>query len=75
MAKKPRVTGGMALLFGYRWAALRRSEAPGQPGIDAFSQGGANEEAESHFPLDPDAKKSGQLFTRHKRGCDWERER
>jgi glycosyltransferase involved in cell wall biosynthesis len=36
MAKKPYVTGGLALLFGYCWAASRRVERPVSPELMRF---------------------------------------
>jgi hypothetical protein len=36
MAKRPFVTGGLALLFGYGWAALRRVRRPVTPELMRF---------------------------------------
>jgi hypothetical protein len=36
MAKRPFVTGGLALLFGYSWAALRRVRRPVTPELMRF---------------------------------------
>ena len=36
LAKKPYVTGGLALLFGYVWAALRRLKRPVSPELMRF---------------------------------------
>ena len=36
MMKEPKVTGGLALLFGYLWAALRRVERPVSPELMKF---------------------------------------
>jgi len=36
MAKKPYIGGGLALLFGYTWAALRRIERPVSPELMRF---------------------------------------
>jgi glycosyltransferase involved in cell wall biosynthesis len=36
MTKKPRVTGGLALLIGYSWAALHRVQRPVSPALMQF---------------------------------------
>ena len=39
MTKKPRVTGGLALLFGYSWAAVHRVKRPVSPELMRFHRG------------------------------------
>ena len=36
VAKKPFLTGGLALLFGYGWAAMRRVKRPVSPELVQF---------------------------------------
>ena len=49
MAKRPVLLGGIALLTGYCWAALRRAERIVPAGIDALSSKRADEKVENIF--------------------------
>ena len=49
MTKKPAFTGGLALLCGYCWAAMRRMKRAVTPGANAISSTGTDEKVESDF--------------------------
>ncbi len=50
MTKKPRLTGGCALLLGYSWAALRSHQARCKPRVDAVPSPRTDEKVGSYNP-------------------------